>query len=357
VERATVQIYEKRGREWADRRAGLAPRLDDARTFARRVPAGAMRVDLGCGAGRYTNELGRPAVALDAAATMLGLLREAAPGALAVRGDLERLPFRRQGLAGAWANMSYLHVPRARLPMALARLHWALRVGGLFDLQVLHGDHEGSDLPDDDIGGRFFAAWRDHELRAVLTGAGFEVEPVEVEDYVVRAKAVRLLSLPDTVGPGMRLLLCGLNPSVYAAEAGVGFARRSNRFWKAAIEAGVVSRERDSEHALREHGVGMTDLVKRATVASAELSADEYRAGVERVRWLVEWLQPGAVCFVGLEGWRTVIDKKAQAGVQPEPFGGRPAYVMPSTSGLNAHSRPAALVEHLRAAAAVADGS
>jgi TDG/mug DNA glycosylase family protein len=101
----------------------------------------------------------------------------------------------------------------------------------------------------------------------------------------------------------------------------------------------------------------MTDLVKRATARADELTADEYRAGAARVERLVEWLQPGAVCFVGLSGWRIVVDKKAVAGPQPEGFGGRPAYVMPNTSGVNAHATPAVLADHLRAAAALADGS
>jgi hypothetical protein len=59
--------------------------------------------------------------------------------------------------------------------------------------------------------------------------------------------------------------------------------------------------------------------------------------------------------MVGLAGWRAAVDRKAVAGVQPEPFGGRPVYVMPSTSGLNAHSRLDDLADHLRAAAALAD--
>ena len=65
----------------------------------------------------------------------------------------------------------------------------------------------------------------------------------------------------------------------------------------------------------------------------------------------MRWLRPGAVCFVGLAGWRAAFDRKAQPGVQPEPFGGVPAYVMPSTSGLNARVPVAELADHLRAAA------
>ena len=71
----------------------------------------------------------------------------------------------------------------------------------------------------------------------------------------------------------------------------------------------------------------------------------------------MRWLRPGAVCFVGLAGWRAAFDRKAQPGVQPEPFGGVPAYVMPNTSGLNARVPVTELADHLRAAAAVADDS
>jgi double-stranded uracil-DNA glycosylase len=97
--------------------------------------------------------------------------------------------------------------------------------------------------------------------------------------------------------------------------------------------------------------VGMTDLVKRATTGARELSVAEYRDGAARVERLVRWLRPGAVCFVGLTGWRAAVDPDAQAGEQPNGFGGVPVYVMPSTSGANAHARPDELAAHLRAAA------
>jgi hypothetical protein len=58
------------------------------------------------------------------------------------------------------------------------------------------------------------------------------------------------------------------------------------------------------------------------------------------------------VCFVGLAGYRTAVDRRAVAGLQPEPFAGRPAYVMPNTSGLNARSSLATLTQHLQTALA-----
>jgi TDG/mug DNA glycosylase family protein len=353
MERPTVAVYEASATEWLEQRG--AERVEDADRLRELIDVdapGVPRVDLGCGPGFHAAALGTPVVALDAARAMLDLVPDQAPGAGRVRADLEALPFRDRSLAGAMAAKCYLHVAGKALPAALARLHWALRPGAPVYFVLRRGAMEGRQ-DGDEFPGRFFAEWEPGPLRDVLAGAGFVVEDDHSEGRWLRYWARRVRTLPDTVGPGMRLLVCGLNPSLYAADAGVGFARPGNRYWPAAVAAGLVRRERDPLDALR-LGIGMTDLVKRATVAADELTTDEYREGLARVERLVRWLQPGAGCFVGLAGWRAAVDRKAVAGVQPEGFGGVPAYVMPSTSGLNAHSRPADLAEHLRAAGALA---
>jgi TDG/mug DNA glycosylase family protein len=149
--------------------------------------------------------------------------------------------------------------------------------------------------------------------------------------------------------------MCGLNPSLHAVEAGVGYVTPGNRFWPAMLAAGLVTRDRDWEHAMSVHRIGMTDLVARATPRAAALTTAEYRAGLVELEAKCERYQPGAVCFVGLVGWRAAVDRRAVAGEQERRVGGRPVYVMPSTSGLNAATPLSVLVEHLRAAAALAD--
>jgi TDG/mug DNA glycosylase family protein len=156
----------------------------------------------------------------------------------------------------------------------------------------------------------------------------------------------------DRVAPGLRVIICGLNPSIYSERLGIPFARPGNRFWPAALEAGLVSRDRDPDHALAHDGVGWTDLVKRASVAASSLSADEYMAGMRRVRRLANRFQPKVVCFVGLSGWRAAVDAHAQPGAYP--FGPAVAYVMPNTSGLNAHAQHADFVAHFREALRIA---
>jgi TDG/mug DNA glycosylase family protein len=246
-----------------------------------------------------------------------------------------------------------VHLPAVDVPLALADLHRSLRVGAAVTLRLFLGDAEGHDVyQDDDFPGRYFSQWQPARLLDVVAGAGFSVDDVEQSADAIAISATRERTLPDYVAADMRLLLCGLNPSLYAADAGVGFVSKSNRFWPAVLGAGLLTRDRDPWHAVRHHRIGHTDLVKRASPSADEVRPEEYREGFARVERLAAWLEPVAVCFVGLSGYRVAVDKKATAGWQERTIGGRPAYVMPNPSGLNAHAPLPVLIEHFRAAAA-----
>lgn len=149
--------------------------------------------------------------------------------------------------------------------------------------------------------------------------------------------------------------MCGINPSPASANAGVGYANPGNRFWPAALAAGLVTADRDGPHALKVDAIGFTDFVARVEADAAKLYADELQAGRHEVETLVRQYKPAAVLFTSITAYRTAVDKKAIVGVQPNPFGGRPAYVMPSTSGRNAGTSLAQLTDHMRAAATLAD--
>ena len=356
---STRMVYEERARDWAEHRP---PRLrQEAEAFSHRCLPNRPVADLGCGPGGYFPMLGRPLVGLDWAAAMLAEARAAHPDVAVVRADLRALPFAPRRLGGAWARASYLHLPRTGLPVALAHAQRALAVGAPLEMTVRAGDGEGV-VDHGDFPGRFFADWRPESLAAVVVGAGFDLDPEGVsvgasgEWLTARARSGR--TLPDFVGPDMRALVCGLNPSVVAADAGYGYAGATNRFWRAAVGAGLVapSRARRPLEILAADRVGMTDLVKRATPRASELTAAEYRAGWARVLGVVEWLRPGLVLFVGLAGWRVAVDREASPGLQPPGAGGSPVptYVMPSTSGLNAATTMAQLVGHMEVALAAA---
>jgi len=344
MDRTTVNVYETQVDEWIERRRRARPPTIDA--FAARVPPG-VRADVGCGPGWHSGDLGTPVVAFDAAVAMAEQVRTFAPDAWPLVADLEHLPFRRGALSGAWAHKSYMHIAAERLPMALAELQRAVALGGALHVQVTSDrNHENAD---DDFPGRHFTWWPVERLRDVVEGAGFIIEElVDDGEEWVDIEATRGHLLADTVGPGMRVLMVGLNPGLLSADRGVSFARPGNRFWPAALASGLVTRTLDPFHALRVDHVGMTNIVRRATARADELDRSEFVLGTERLERLVRWLQPECVCFIGVTGYRVAVDKRAVLGWQPESFGGARTYVMPNTSGLNAHAKPADFTEHLR---------
>jgi SAM-dependent methyltransferase len=187
VDPDTVEVYERRAHEWIERRGEATDGL--GRRFRGLVGDGPV-ADLGCGAGRYLPEIGRPLVGVDASAAMLALAaRHDYP---LVRADLEALPFAGATLAGVFARHSYLHLPKDRLGDALADLRRSLRPGGLLMATLIEGRYEGRALPGDDFAGRYFACWTAPELSAVLTGAGFA--DVEVERVSRRRRDPYLLA-------------------------------------------------------------------------------------------------------------------------------------------------------------------
>lgn len=147
-------------------------------------------------------------------------------------------------------------------------------------------------------------------------------------------------TLPDLVGPGMRVLLCGINPGLMSAAIGHHFGNPANRLWPALHLAGFTPRRLHpmESHELLAHGVGVTNLVARATATAAELTAAEIRAGVAPLTALVTEHAPRYVAFLGLTTYRIAFGRpEAEVGPQPEPLAGARVWLLPNTSGLNAH--------------------
>jgi double-stranded uracil-DNA glycosylase len=150
--------------------------------------------------------------------------------------------------------------------------------------------------------------------------------------------------LGPIVGPGLRILFVGINPSLRSAEVGHHFARPGNRFWPTLHAAGFTPRRLrpDEDQELPAFGIGVTNIAFRPTRAAAELSADELRAGAAELERTVAEHGPRLVAIVGLTAYRTAFARRrAGWGLQPERIGGRPVWVLPNPSGLNAHYKPA----------------
>jgi TDG/mug DNA glycosylase family protein len=152
------------------------------------------------------------------------------------------------------------------------------------------------------------------------------------------------MELGPIVAPGLRVLFVGINPSLRSAEVGHHFARPGNRFWAALHAAGFTPRrlrpEEDGE--LLAHGVGIANIADRPTRDAAQLGRDELRAGAAELERMVARCAPCLVAVLGLGAYRLAFERpRAVMGLQPETIGGRPVWVLPNPSGLNAHYKPA----------------
>src|SRR5256712_14111499 len=113
-------------------------------------------------------------------------------------------------------------------------------------------------------------------------------------------------TVPDVVRPGLDVLFVGINPGLYSGAVGHHFARPGNRFWKALHAAGFTDRVLPAweQGRLLDDGLGITNLVRRATAGAAELSAEELWHGAKRVTRLVCRHEPKVVAFVGVGAYR-----------------------------------------------------
>jgi TDG/mug DNA glycosylase family protein len=164
--------------------------------------------------------------------------------------------------------------------------------------------------------------------------------------------------LGPIVGPGLRVLFVGVNPSLRSAEVGHHFARPGNRFWATLHAAGFTPRrlapQEDGE--LPAYGIGVTNIAFRPTRAASELRDEELRAGAADLEGTVREHRPRLVAVVGLTAYRIAFGRpRATMGLQADRIGGRPVWVLPNPSGHNAHYKPADFARLYAQARAYAD--
>ena len=166
--------------------------------------------------------------------------------------------------------------------------------------------------------------------------------------------AARNRTIPDVLPPRdtpLRVLFCGINPSLYSAATGWHFARPGNRFWPALHLSGFTPRRLDpaEQDLLAGYGLGITNLVARATAQASELGPAELRAGGERLAALITARRPRVLAVVGVTAYRTAFARpRAAIGPQPGTLGGAQLWILPNPSGLNAHTTGPKLAELMR---------
>ncbi|WP_405877732.1 MULTISPECIES: G/U mismatch-specific DNA glycosylase [unclassified Streptomyces] len=173
-------------------------------------------------------------------------------------------------------------------------------------------------------------------------------------------EAARDRLVPDVAADGLGVLFCGINPGLMTAATGHHFARPGNRFWPVLHLSGFTPRlmKPSEQGELLSYGLGITNVVARATARADELSAEEYREGGRLLALKVARLRPRWLAVVGVTAYRAAFDdRKAQVGPQERTFGRTRVWVLPNPSGLNAHWTAATMAEEYGRLRVAAEGS
>ena len=147
------------------------------------------------------------------------------------------------------------------------------------------------------------------------------------------------------------MLFVGINPGLWSGAVGHHFAHPSSRFWKALHASGFTPRLLSpfEEADLLAFGLGLTNLVDRATASARDLSREELRSGARVLERKVARHHPRWVALLGVGAYRTVFDRpEGRVGRQPDRIAGSDVWVLPGPSGLNAHYPMPAAIEAFR---------
>jgi double-stranded uracil-DNA glycosylase len=158
-------------------------------------------------------------------------------------------------------------------------------------------------------------------------------------------------TLNDVIAPRLNVLFCGINPGLYSAAVGHNFARPGNRFWPALFGAGFTDRllAPSEERELLRWSYGITNIVKRATASAEELNKEELTEGAKELVEKVLSYKPLYLAVVGLTAYRAAFAApKAKIGLQRETIGKTFVWILPNTSGLNAHHQLPDLVRYFK---------
>jgi double-stranded uracil-DNA glycosylase len=163
--------------------------------------------------------------------------------------------------------------------------------------------------------------------------------------------AARQLTIPDVAAPGLGVLFSGINPGLYSAATGYHFARPGNRFWPALHQSGFAPRQfrPDEQEQLLGLGLGITNIVDRATARADELTTQELRDGGAALLAKAARLRPRWLAIVGVTAYRTAFGQAgATVGPQELTVADTRLWVLPNPSGLNALWPIPKLVEAFR---------
>ncbi|KAK1120496.1 hypothetical protein K0M31_012474 [Melipona bicolor] len=147
---------------------------------------------------------------------------------------------------------------------------------------------------------------------------------------------VQKYTLPDYLEVNLDVVFVGINPGLMAAHRGRYYAGPGNHFYKLLHESGLTPRclSYEEDNKLLQFGIGLTNIVARATRSSADLKRTEIKEGSKVVEEKLRLYKPRIAVFNGKCIYEVFASKTGtfNFGLQPEKIGETAIWVTPSSS-------------------------
>ncbi len=154
-------------------------------------------------------------------------------------------------------------------------------------------------------------------------------------------------TLNDYIGPGLDILSIGLNPSPPSVAAGIYFAGKRNRFWRALNASGLIDENLEAssksmQRLFLHYRIGFTDTVKRPTPGAKDLRRADFIRDVPRLEQKLLYYKPMIAWFHGKVAYRHFLSvleieqSTVRWGEQMKTIGESKIFVSPNPSPANA---------------------
>jgi double-stranded uracil-DNA glycosylase len=140
-------------------------------------------------------------------------------------------------------------------------------------------------------------------------------------------------TLPDVLGPNLRVVFCGTAASNASAKVAAYYAHPRNKFWNILSETGLTPRQ------LKPHefmlvpgfGYGLTDVCKQASGTDSQIPKVSSAQRAELHEKILRY-QPAFLAFTSLEAGRRYCGYRVTLGLQAPRIGQTRLHILPSTS-------------------------
>jgi len=142
----------------------------------------------------------------------------------------------------------------------------------------------------------------------------------------------------DVLTTGLKIVFCGTAPGKKSAELRQYYADPRNKFWKVLHKTGLTATQLDpSEYKkLLVFDIGLTDLDKSESGVDRKLNYEAF--DLEAFSEKIVKMKPVVLAFTSKFGASVYLgNKKLKYGLQNERIDNTKIWILPSTSGSNAH--------------------